>query len=82
MTPTGIKWEPTPLPCTSVPRRPDPRYGSIVQAENGVTSFYNGLALQARKQIRLTGSKRTCPTPGLTKSTTAKAMAREHRTST
>ena len=31
--------------------RPDPRYGSVDQAENGVTSFYNGLALQLRKQF-------------------------------
>ncbi|HEV3331178.1 MAG TPA: TonB-dependent receptor [Bryobacteraceae bacterium] len=31
--------------------RPDPRYGSVVQAENGVTSFYNGLAIQAVKRF-------------------------------
>jgi len=31
--------------------RPDPRYGAIVQAENGVTSFYNGLAIQAQKRF-------------------------------
>jgi len=31
--------------------RPDPRYGSVVQAENGVTSFYNGLAIQADKRF-------------------------------
>ncbi|MBV9504210.1 MAG: TonB-dependent receptor, partial [Acidobacteriia bacterium] len=31
--------------------RPDPRYGAVVQAENGVTSFYNGLAVQAIKSF-------------------------------
>jgi len=31
--------------------RPDPRYGAVVQDENGVTSFYNGLAIQARKRF-------------------------------
>jgi hypothetical protein len=31
--------------------RPDPRYGAVIQAENGVTSFYNGLAVQVQKQF-------------------------------
>jgi outer membrane receptor protein involved in Fe transport len=31
--------------------RPDPRYGAVVQDENGVTSFYNGLAVQAQKRF-------------------------------
>jgi outer membrane receptor protein involved in Fe transport len=31
--------------------RPDPRYAGIYQDENGVTSSYNALALQARKQF-------------------------------
>lgn len=31
--------------------RPDTRYGSVNQAENGVTSFYNGLALQLVKRF-------------------------------
>ncbi len=31
--------------------RPDPRYGAVVQDENGVTSFYNGLAVQAEKRF-------------------------------
>lgn len=31
--------------------RPDARYGSVVQDENGVTSFYNGLAIQAQKRF-------------------------------
>ncbi len=31
--------------------RPDPRYGAIDQAENGVTSSYNGLAIQADKRF-------------------------------
>jgi hypothetical protein len=31
--------------------RPDPRFGGIYQDENGVTSFYNALALQAEKRF-------------------------------
>jgi outer membrane receptor protein involved in Fe transport len=31
--------------------RPDTRYGGIYMADNGVTSSYNGLALQARKRF-------------------------------
>jgi len=31
--------------------RPDPRYGGVDQDENGVTSFYNGLALQGTKRF-------------------------------
>ena len=31
--------------------RPNPRYGAVVQDENGVTSFYNGLALQLQKRF-------------------------------
>jgi hypothetical protein len=31
--------------------RPDARYGAVVQDENGVTSFYNGLAVQAQKRF-------------------------------
>ena len=31
--------------------RPDPRYGSIYQVENGVNSYYNALAIQARKSF-------------------------------
>ena len=31
--------------------RPDPRYGAVVQDENGVTSFYNALAIQAQKRF-------------------------------
>ena len=31
--------------------RPDSRYGAVVQAENGVTSSYNGLALQVIKRF-------------------------------
>ncbi len=30
---------------------PDARYGSVTQAENGVTSFYNGLAVQLQKRF-------------------------------
>ena len=38
--------------------RPDSRYGGIIQAENGVTSFYNGLAFQVQKRFShgMTGS--------------------------
>jgi outer membrane receptor protein involved in Fe transport len=32
--------------------RPDARYGAVVQDENGVTSFYNGLAVQVQKRFR------------------------------
>jgi hypothetical protein len=31
--------------------RPDPRYGTIAQFENGVNSYYNVLALQLRKRF-------------------------------
>jgi hypothetical protein len=31
--------------------RPDPRYGTIAQYENGVNSYYNALALQLRKRF-------------------------------
>jgi hypothetical protein len=31
--------------------RPDPRYGTIAQYENGVNSYYNGLAVQLRKRF-------------------------------
>ena len=31
--------------------RPDSRYGSVVQADNGVGSYYNGLALQLNKRF-------------------------------
>jgi hypothetical protein len=31
--------------------RPDPRYGTIAQYENGVNSYYNGLATQLRKRF-------------------------------
>ncbi|HYL38810.1 MAG TPA: TonB-dependent receptor [Bryobacteraceae bacterium] len=31
--------------------RPDSRYGGVVQDENGVTSFYNGLAVQVEKRF-------------------------------
>jgi hypothetical protein len=31
--------------------RPDARYGSVVQADNGVGSYYNGLAVQLQKRF-------------------------------
>lgn len=31
--------------------RPDPRYGAVVQADNGVGSYYNGLAVQLTKRF-------------------------------
>jgi len=34
-----------------VGKRPDPRYNGIYQAENGVNSYYNALAVQARKRF-------------------------------
>ena len=49
--PVGAYNTPMYLRLATANGRPDPRYGAIVQAENGVTSFYNGLAIQARKQF-------------------------------
>jgi len=49
--PVGAYTTPIYLRLPTANGRPDPRYGAVVQAENGVTSFYNGLAIQARKQF-------------------------------
>jgi len=43
-TPIYLNYSPTQS-------RPDGRYGSVVQDENGVTSSYNALAVQARKRF-------------------------------
>jgi hypothetical protein len=43
-TPIVLQYSPTQL-------RPDGRYGSVVQDENGVTSSYNALAVQAHKRF-------------------------------
>jgi hypothetical protein len=49
--PVGAYTTPMYLRLPTANGRPDTRYGAVVQAENGVTSFYNGLAIQARKQF-------------------------------
>jgi outer membrane receptor protein involved in Fe transport len=49
--PVGAYNTPVYLRLPTANGRPDPRYGAVVQAENGVTSFYNGLALQLQKQF-------------------------------
>jgi hypothetical protein len=46
-TPTGATFT-TPMYLGS---RPDTRYGSVVQADNGVDSYYNGLAVQLQKRF-------------------------------
>jgi len=32
-------------------KRPDTRYGTVAYAENGVNSYYNGLAVQVNKRF-------------------------------
>ncbi|HXB67682.1 MAG TPA: TonB-dependent receptor [Candidatus Acidoferrales bacterium] len=46
-SPTGSYTTPMYLGAT----RPDARYGAIYQDENGVNSYYNALAIQARKRF-------------------------------
>ena len=46
--PTGATYT-TPMVVGST--RPDTRYGQISQADNGITSFYNGLAIQVTKRF-------------------------------
>lgn len=49
--PVGSYSTPMYLSLPTANGRPDPRYGAVVQDENGVTSFYNGLAVQAQKRF-------------------------------
>lgn len=45
--PTGATYT-TPM---YLGKRPDARYGQVSQADNGITSFYNGLAVQVTKRF-------------------------------
>lgn len=50
-TPVGAFNTPIYVSLPTANGRPDPRYGAVVQDENGVTSFYNALAIQAQKRF-------------------------------
>ncbi len=50
-TPVGSYTTPVYLVYSPTQSRPDGRYGAVVQDENGVTSSYNALAVQARKRF-------------------------------